>query len=195
MARLSRAGLLSDGRRIDTVLPLTTHAAHASSGSFRPQSALPMVGCYPSKPTARGRIMMAIGIVAVVTSMVSVLTDAHADRLPTDAASPPPKVTDPFASFIVEASHRFNVPELWIRAVMRVESDGDVDAMSPKGAIGLMQIMPETWEELSARYALGDNPYDPRDNILAGAAYPYGLNMIPGGLAGLSHIRHFLRDY
>jgi hypothetical protein len=37
--------------------------------------------------------------------------------------------------------------------------------------MGLMQIMPETWAELRLRYALGNNPYDPHDNILAGTAY------------------------
>jgi soluble lytic murein transglycosylase-like protein len=37
--------------------------------------------------------------------------------------------------------------------------------------MGLMQIMPKTWTELRARYGLGADPYDPRDNILAGAAY------------------------
>jgi SLT domain-containing protein len=54
---------------------------------------------------------------------------------------------------------------------MHVESVGDVDAVSNKGAMGLMQIMPATWEDLRTRYRLGDNPYQPRDNILAGAAY------------------------
>ena len=54
---------------------------------------------------------------------------------------------------------------------MHVESIGDVRARSPKGAMGLMQIMPETYAALRARYALGANPYDPRDNILAGAAF------------------------
>jgi hypothetical protein len=34
-----------------------------------------------------------------------------------------------------------------------------------------MQIMPETWADLRLRYGLGNDPYDPRDNILAGAAY------------------------
>ena len=34
-----------------------------------------------------------------------------------------------------------------------------------------MQIMPATWTDLRARYGLGADPYDPRDNILAGAAY------------------------
>jgi len=37
--------------------------------------------------------------------------------------------------------------------------------------MGLMQIMPETWAELRLRYDLGNNPYDPHDNILAGTAY------------------------
>jgi soluble lytic murein transglycosylase-like protein len=39
------------------------------------------------------------------------------------------------------------------------------------GASGLMQIMPDTWTGLRLRYRLGRNPRDPRDNILAGAAY------------------------
>ena len=54
---------------------------------------------------------------------------------------------------------------------MRVESAGDVRAISSAGAMSLMQIMPVTWEELRVRHRLGGNPYDPRDNILAGAAY------------------------
>jgi soluble lytic murein transglycosylase-like protein len=54
---------------------------------------------------------------------------------------------------------------------MRAESGGDPRAVSPKGAMGLMQIMPATWAELRVRHSLGADPYDPRDNILAGAAY------------------------
>jgi hypothetical protein len=37
--------------------------------------------------------------------------------------------------------------------------------------MGLMQIMPATWASLRARHGLGTNPYDPHDNILAGAAF------------------------
>jgi Transglycosylase SLT domain len=59
----------------------------------------------------------------------------------------------------------------WIRAVMGVESSVRVHALSPKGAMGLMQIMPKTYAELRSRYHLGSDPYDPRNNILAGAAY------------------------
>ncbi|MBB3880243.1 MULTISPECIES: lytic transglycosylase domain-containing protein [Sphingomonas] len=78
---------------------------------------------------------------------------------------------EPHAAFVAEASRRFGIPELWIVAVKRAESAGDVRAISSAGAMGLMQIMPGTWAGLRTRYGLGHDPYDPRDNILAGAAY------------------------
>jgi soluble lytic murein transglycosylase-like protein len=77
----------------------------------------------------------------------------------------------PRAAFVAEASQRFGIPEHWIVAVKRAESAGDVRAISSAGAMGLMQIMPDTWAALRVRYGLGRDPYDPRDNILAGAAY------------------------
>src|SRR6266436_2021636 len=79
--------------------------------------------------------------------------------------------TNRFAEFIDEASGRFAVPARWIRAVMKVESGGDAHAISSRGAMGLMQLMPGTWVELSVRYGLGLDPLDPRDNILAGSGY------------------------
>lgn len=69
---------------------------------------------------------------------------------------------DPYADFIAQASQRFGVPERWIRAVMRVESAGNVRAISSVGAMGLMQIMPATWAELRARHGLGTNPWRAR---------------------------------
>ena len=78
---------------------------------------------------------------------------------------------DRFAEFIAEASTRFAVPASWIRAVMQIESGGDHRAASPRGALGLMQLMPGTWVELSARYELGLDPFDPHDNVMAGTAY------------------------
>lgn len=78
---------------------------------------------------------------------------------------------DPFADHIAEASRRFGVPITWIKAVMRAESAGDPRAISSAGAMGLMQIMPSTWADLRARHGLGRDPYDERDNILAGTAY------------------------
>ncbi|WP_225158342.1 lytic transglycosylase domain-containing protein [Bradyrhizobium sp. IC3069] len=77
----------------------------------------------------------------------------------------------PFAAFVDEASQRFAIPVNWIGSVINVESAGDLHAKSPRGAMGLMQIMPATWAELRERYNLGNDPYDPHDNILAGTAY------------------------
>ncbi len=88
-----------------------------------------------------------------------------------DSSASQAAAASPYANHIAEAARRFGVPEAWIRGVMRVESRGDVRAISPKGAMGLMQIMPATWSDLRARHGLGHDPYDPRDNILAGAAY------------------------
>jgi soluble lytic murein transglycosylase-like protein len=78
---------------------------------------------------------------------------------------------DRIGDFVAEASRRFSISPSWLRAVMRVESLGDPLAVSPKGAMGLMQIMPDTWSELRSRYGLGADPYDAHDNIMAGAAY------------------------
>lgn len=73
--------------------------------------------------------------------------------------------------YIREAATRFCIPEAWINAVIGRESVGNHRSTSHKGAMSLMQIMPETWAGLRRRHALGTNPYHPRDNILAGTAY------------------------
>lgn len=75
-----------------------------------------------------------------------------------------------YGTFIAEASHRFGIPVAWILAVMHAESEhvGDV---SSAGAMGPMQIMPDTWTELRTRYQLGSDPFDPHDNVIAGSAY------------------------
>ena len=101
---------------------------------------------------------------ALVPVLLVVATPAAAD--PVDRWHP----------YIAEASARFGVPEAWIARVMRAESGGAtmVDGRpirSPKGAMGLMQLMPGTWADMRARLGLGPDPDDPRDNILAGTCY------------------------
>lgn len=78
--------------------------------------------------------------------------------------------------YIVEASNRFGVPTAWIERVMQAESGGRLrldgrPIRSSAGAMGLMQLMPGTWADMRARLGLGDNPDNPRDNILAGTLY------------------------
>lgn len=92
----------------------------------------------------------------------------------TQAPAPPSRCLGrfvPYLAFIAEASRRFAVPVHWICAVIHVESSGKAHAVSSRGALGLMQIMPGSWVDLSARYNLGIDPFDPHDNIFAGAAY------------------------
>jgi len=75
------------------------------------------------------------------------------------------------AAEIAAASQRLGIPAAWIRAVMRAESAGDRQAVSHRGAMGLMQVMPATWAGLRAQHGLGADPFAPQDNILAGTAY------------------------
>jgi hypothetical protein len=84
---------------------------------------------------------------------------------------------DPWGPHIREAAARFRVPERWIREVMRQETGGrlygsdGLPITSRAGAMGLMQVMPRTYDTLRRRHGLKADPYEPRDNILAGAAY------------------------
>ncbi len=111
---------------------------------------------------------------------------------------------DRWNGLIAEAARTFELPEAWIRSVMRVESGGNTmlqgrPITSPAGAMGLMQIMPGTWNYLRDRYGFGADPYDPRDNIFAGAAFlselyrQYGYpNMFAAYNAGPSRVNSYL---
>ncbi|WFU58305.1 lytic transglycosylase domain-containing protein [Bradyrhizobium pachyrhizi] len=111
--------------------------------------------------------------VCAVVPLMLLLTAFSAALAQSGSAAQPAicQTAHSFAGFINEASQRFAIAPNWIRSVLSIESAGDVHARSPKGAMGLMQIMPATWAELRERYHLGNDPYDPHDNILAGTAY------------------------
>ena len=128
---------------------------------------------------------------------------AHYEQHARRNYAPPGSPRDPWGPYIVEASARFDVPERWIREVMRVESGGrtEMNGMpitSGAGAMGLMQVMPATYDELRGRYTLGDDPYDPHNSILAGTAYIrelYDLYGSPGFLAAYNGGPGRLDDY
>jgi soluble lytic murein transglycosylase-like protein len=84
---------------------------------------------------------------------------------------------DRWHPIVAEASRRFGMPEDWIRAVISRESGGrtvgkdDVPITSGAGAMGLMQLMPGTYEQMRQQYGLGADPYNPHDNVIAATAY------------------------
>ncbi|RVT91496.1 hypothetical protein EOD42_22865 [Rhodovarius crocodyli] len=121
---------------------------------------------------------------------------AHATQ--TRSYDPPGPPSDPWGPWIREASRRFDVPERWVREVMRQESGGRAGATSPVGAMGLMQVMPGTYRELQSRYDLGEDPYHPYDSIMAGTAYlreMYDLYGSPGFLAAYNAGPRRLENY
>ena len=113
------------------------------------------------------RLLRRLGVIAAAAVATSFSVPAHAGPASRGAAG----TAVPWQSFIDEAASRFSVPASWIRAIIRVESNGNPNALSPKGAVGLMQLMPNTYAELRIRYGLGADPTDPHDNIVAGTAY------------------------
>jgi membrane-bound lytic murein transglycosylase B len=111
----------------------------------------------------RRALLLLVSVTALGMHAIAV----HAQAIPAAIKA----ASDPYAGHIAEAAQRFGIPASWIRVVMRIESRSDRRAVSPKGAMGLMQLMPETWAALRARYGFGRDPFDPHDNILAGAAF------------------------
>lgn len=67
---------------------------------------------------------------------------------------------------VKEAAQKYGVEPALIKAVIAVESDGEPQAVSPAGALGLMQLMPATAAELGVT-----NPFDPVQNVMAGTRY------------------------
>lgn len=147
------------------------------------------------------RAVMALALMAMVaacaeTSQRTAYNGPFYNR--PDSTSPPGPPGDPWGPWIRDASRRFDIPELWIREVMRQESGGRANATSHAGAMGLMQVMPGTYRELQARYNLGPDPYHPYDSIQAGTAYlreMYELYGNPAFLAAYNAGPRRLEEY
>lgn len=98
------------------------------------------------------------------------------DEVPHPEDNPPPPIADqtigqadlniPYGDIIDKVAREQGVDATLVRALIKVESAYQPRARSPKGAMGLMQLMPET----ARRYAVAD-PYEPASNIEAGIRY------------------------
>lgn len=116
------------------------------------------------------RIFANGGVMEMAASMVA---GYEAEETPTPSPAPATPPPAPAASqqpatpaeLAALAAKKFSLPESFVRSVMKAESGFEPKAVSPKGAIGLMQLMPETARQL------GVDPKDPPQNAEGGARY------------------------
>jgi soluble lytic murein transglycosylase-like protein len=103
------------------------------------------------------------------------------DAFQQEQAMSPAQLIARWKPLVTKAASRVDIPVAWINAVMRVESGGRTmltqtqPMVSNKGAIGLMQVLPQTYQDMRAQYRLGPSAFDPKDNINAGAGYLHWL--------------------
>jgi len=165
------------------------------------------------RPARRASLARSIGCLALLSALAACASTGPRTSATDETArylahargdyTPPGPPEDPWGPYITEAATRFHIPPLWIRSVMHVESGGQEYLhgrliTSGAGAMGLMQVMPGTYDELRQRYGLGDDPFNPHDNIMAGAAYlreMYDIYGSPGFLAAYNAGPARLDDY
>jgi len=117
------------------------------------------------------RVARALAPLAVAACLIAVMPPAS--RLAIDPAIKAYQhrpATEPIVSLIATYAEQFALDPALLQAIIKVESNFNSDAVSSKGAIGLMQLMPLT----AAAFHVLD-PFDPKDNIRAGAALLRGL--------------------
>jgi soluble lytic murein transglycosylase-like protein len=89
-----------------------------------------------------------------------------AEAPPPSPAPQPVLAPKAIAKLVDTMAPAFKVEPQLVLAIMKAESNFDVDALSPKNAMGLMQLIPETAERFNVA-----NPYDAKQNIRGGMAY------------------------
>ena len=119
------------------------------------------------------RLYNSTGYIEMPASMVSgfeveeplVPEAAPVPPAPPAAETPAPAAAVNPVELADAAADKYGLPRRLVRCVMAAESAFQIDVLSPKGAIGLMQLMPETAQ------LLGADPHDPAQNVDAGVRY------------------------
>jgi len=119
------------------------------------------------------RLQTSQGVIEIQASTVSGIEKEEYTPPPPPAPAPPKAVEAAIQDqpaltpkeMVTRAAINAGLPPAIVHSVAKTESGYRTDAISPKGAIGLMQLMPGTAAELNA------NPYDPTQNVEAGARY------------------------
>lgn len=137
-------------------------------------ASLPLVSNSYTKAIAKAPLFR--GLVYLPQFRFLPLFQGNPDAATDESKVPPADLINRWDPYIKEASQRFSIPEKWIRTIISIESGGHTTwfgkpITSNAGAMGVMQLEPDTYKEISARHGLGANPYNVRDNILAGTAY------------------------
>jgi soluble lytic murein transglycosylase-like protein len=105
------------------------------------------------------------------TSFADALDSASSDMTPTSGQRLDRAMTvDEINSLAEKVANHEGVSPSLVKGIIKAESDYDVDAVSSKGALGLMQLMPETAESLGVA-----DPFSPEQNITGGVKYLKGL--------------------
>ena len=126
-----------------------------------------------------GEIVCETSIVARFAPDEVPYPEPEAEAPPPAPVRPAPAAVVPYGEIIDRLAAEQNVPVKLVRAVIQVESAYNQRARSPKGAMGLMQLMPAT----ARQYAVAD-PYDPASNIEAGIKHLKSLlQRLPVALA------------
>ena len=114
----------------------------------------------PQRPSRRAWLLSTVLLATLGTGLT-----LFACEVAPAPDSPEARVA-PYVDMVAEAADRYELPESLIVAVIAAESNFDPDAVSPRGAAGLMQLMPQTAELMGV-----EDPLDPRQNIFGGAKY------------------------
>ena len=145
-------------RRLRQTVALLSRTSHPSS--------FPATSCGMTRLFRAGAVLFAAAL-PMLTSRASA-SEVLAQVGPANARS---AAVDSWSGLLAEASLRTGLPAIWLHDLLRAESNGNELAVSPKGAIGLMQLMPATYAMFRLPLGLGADPFAPRDNIMAGATY------------------------